>query len=62
MKKYKISTLDLREADVKMYAEFQLLWPQAQENTNLACKGKPADTMAVLLPLTAERMERELTF
>lgn len=44
-----------------MYAQFQLLWPQAQENTSLACMGKPADTLAVLLPLTAERLERART-
>ena len=44
-----------------MYAPFQLLCPQAQENTNLVCMGKPADSLAVLLPLTAERMEKALT-
>ena len=60
IKKYEIYILGSRAADVKIYAQFRLLCPQAQENTNVACTGKAADTLAVLLPLTAER-ERALT-
>ena len=37
-----------------MYAHFQLLCPQAQENTNLACMDKPADTLAVTAAYSRE--------